>query len=78
MKLLIQQHHYDSEIAGVLTYIYSLIPELEVKGIEVKSLSTKQDYFIKWLNCIVWSDIVHMNSNHLAFAILCKILGKKS
>ncbi|MEH2013499.1 glycosyltransferase family 4 protein [Nostoc sp.] len=77
MKLLIQQHHYDNEIAGVLTYIYSLIPELEVKGIEVKSLSTKQDFFRKWLNYIVWLEIVHMNSNHLVFAILCKILGKK-
>lgn len=77
MKLLIQHHHFDHEIAGVLTYIYYLIPELEIKGIEVKTISTKQDNFLKWLNYIAWSNIVHMNSNNLLFAMLCKIFGKK-
>ncbi|MBE9033722.1 glycosyltransferase family 4 protein [aff. Roholtiella sp. LEGE 12411] len=77
MKLLIQHRHSENEIAGVLTYIYSIIPELETRGIEIKTISTKQDNLMKWLNHIVWADIVHMNSNNLVFALLCKALGKK-
>lgn len=77
MKLLIQHRHYDNEISGVLTYINSIIPELKNRGIEIKIISTKQDKITKWLSYIAWADIVHMNSNDLAFASLCKILAKK-
>lgn len=77
MKLLIQHRHYENEISGVLTYIYSLIPEIEAKGIEIKLVSTKQDNIAKWLQHIAWADIVQMNSNDLSFALLCKALGKK-
>jgi len=77
MKLLIQHRHYENEISGVLTYIYSIIPELEARGIEVKTISTKQDNIAKWFSYIAWADIVHMNSNDLLFTLLCKILQKK-
>ncbi|BAZ29094.1 group 1 glycosyl transferase [Cylindrospermum sp. NIES-4074] len=77
MKLLIQHRHYDNEISGVLTYINSIIPELKNRGIEIKTISTKQDKITQWLSHIAWADIVHMNSNDLAFAMICKTLGKK-
>ncbi|WP_017742711.1 glycosyltransferase family 4 protein [Scytonema hofmannii] len=77
LKLLIQHRHYNNEISGVLTYINSVIPELEAKSIKIKTISTRQDNFQKWLSYVFWADIVHMNSNDLLFALLCKILGKK-
>jgi len=77
MKLLIQHRHHDHEISGVLTYIFSIIAELETRGIEVRTISTKQDSFIKWLQQIIWADIIHMNSNDLLFALTCKIFRKK-
>ncbi|MDZ8032024.1 glycosyltransferase [Nostoc sp. DedSLP04] len=77
MKILIQHRHYDNEISGVLTYIYSIIPELEARLIEVKTISTRQDNITKWFSYIAWADIVHMNSNDLLFTLLCKTLQKK-
>lgn len=77
MKILIQHRHYDNEISGVLTYINSIIPGLEATGTEIKTISTRQDNLQKWFSLIAWADIVHMNSNDLLFAILCKVLGKK-
>ncbi|HYW19576.1 MAG TPA: glycosyltransferase family 4 protein [Nodularia sp. (in: cyanobacteria)] len=77
MKILIQHRHYDQEIAGVLTYIQTIIPELKARSIEVKTISTKQDNIAKFLSHIVWADIIHMNSNDLIFAILCKLFRKK-
>ena len=77
MKILIQHRHYENEISGVLTYIHSIIPELEVRRIEVKTISTKQDNIAKWFSYIAWADIVHMNSNDLSFTLLCKIWRKK-
>ncbi|MEM9923211.1 MAG: glycosyltransferase [Cyanobacteria bacterium P01_D01_bin.50] len=77
MKILIQHRHYDREISGVLTYINCVIPELEATGTEIKTISTRQDNLQKWFSLIAWADIVHMNSNDLLFATLCKALGKK-
>lgn len=77
MKILIQHRHYDNEISGVLTYIKCVIPELEARGNEIKTISTRQDNLQKWFKLIAWADIIHMNSNDLLFAILCKTLGKK-
>jgi glycogen(starch) synthase len=77
MKILIQHRHYENEISGVLTYINSIIPELEARGIELKTISTKQDSIAKWFSYIAWADVVHMNSNDLSFALLCKALRKK-
>ncbi len=77
MKLLIQHRHYNNEISGVLTYIYAILPELEARGIEVKTISTKQDNIVQWFSHIAWADIVHMNSNDLVFTLLCKALRKK-
>ncbi|MGH1397565.1 MAG: glycosyltransferase family 4 protein [Trichormus sp.] len=77
MKLLIQHRHFKNEIAGVLTYINALIPELETRGIEVKTISTREEQINDWIKLILWSDIVHMNSNDLMFAVLCKIFNKK-
>ncbi|MBW4479006.1 MAG: glycosyltransferase [Tolypothrix brevis GSE-NOS-MK-07-07A] len=77
MKILIQHRHNENEISGVLTYIKSIIPELEARGIEVKTISTKQDNIAKWFSYIASADIVHMNSNDLSFTLLCKALQKK-
>ena len=77
MKILIQHRHYENEISGVLTYIHSITPELEARGIEVKTISTKQDNIAKWFSSIAGADIVHMNSNDLSFTLLCKALQKK-
>ncbi len=77
MKILIQHRHYANEISGVLTYINSIIPGLEATGTEIKTISSREDNLQKWLSLISWADIVHMNSNDLLFAILCKALGKK-
>ncbi len=77
MKILIQHRHQENEISGVLTYIHSIIPELENRGIEIETLSTKQDLLNRWLKIIFWADIVHMNSNDLLFAFLCKLMRKK-
>ncbi|MGB3637008.1 MAG: glycosyltransferase family 4 protein [Rivularia sp. (in: cyanobacteria)] len=77
MKILIQHRHYVNEISGVLTYIYSIIPELEATGTEIKTVSTREDNLQKWFSLIYWADIVHMNSNDLLFAMICKGLGKK-
>ncbi|WP_414549848.1 glycosyltransferase family 4 protein [Anabaena sp. CCY 0017] len=77
MKILIQHRHYEEEISGVLTYINAIIPELKNRAVEVKTISTRQDNWAKILNHIVWSDIVHTNSNDLFFTIICKLFGKK-
>jgi glycogen synthase len=77
MKLLIQHNHVQGEIAGVLTYIHSVEPEFQQRGIETQVISTKETSLQEWLNAIAQADLVHMNSNHLAFALMCKLLGKK-
>ncbi len=77
MKVLIQHRHYNNEISGVLTYINYIIPGLKARNTEIKTVSTRQDSLIEWFKMITWADVVHMNSNDLLFAILCKVLGKK-
>jgi glycogen synthase len=77
MRVLIQHTHQPDEIAGVLTYIETILPGLEAKGVETQVLSTKTESLTSWISDICWADIVHMNSNHLAFAFLCKLFGKK-
>ncbi|MEB3278723.1 MAG: glycosyltransferase family 4 protein [Lyngbya sp.] len=78
MKILMQHRHSEQEISGVSTYIQALSPVLQNKGHEVRVVSTKEDDLQKWIKAIQWSDIVHMNSNHLLFATLSKLLGKKA
>ena len=77
MKLLIQHNHYKDEISGVLTYISSIQSELNLRGIETKVISTTENSSLQWIDYIAWADLIHMNSNHLAFACLCKIFNKK-
>ncbi len=77
MKLLIQHNHRQDEISGVLTYICSIQSELKLRGIETKIISTTQNSFQQWISAIVWADSIHMNSNHLSFAVLCKVFNKK-
>ncbi len=78
MKLLIQHTHRNDEISGVLTYVRSIQQELDLRGIETKVISTTENSFQQWVSAILWADFVHMNSNHLFFACLCKILGRKT
>jgi glycogen synthase len=77
MKLLFQHAHHFDEISGVLTYINALTPELQAQGVSTQSVSTKATPFWQQIQAIAWADMIHMNSNHLAFALLCKLLGKK-
>ncbi|MBD1842536.1 glycosyltransferase [Cyanobacteria bacterium FACHB-63] len=77
MKLLIQHTHIPDEIAGVLTYIDAIVPGLNAMGVETRVLSTQTNAIKFWISAIRWADIVHMNSNHLGFAILCRLFGKK-
>ncbi len=77
MKLLIQHTHKPGEIAGVVTYINAIDPGLNAKRVQTQIISTSTASILKWLQSILWADLVHMNSNHLGFAILCKLLGKK-
>ena len=77
IKILIQHRHRSDEISGVLTYVQILMSELQAKGHEVKLTSMAEDSLKDWISAILWADVVHMNSNHAIFAILCKILGKK-
>ncbi len=77
MKLLIQHTHRRDEISGVLTYIQSIQTELNLRGIETKVISTTDSSLQQWVGAILWADFVHMNSNHLFFACLCKILIKR-
>ncbi|MDB9528708.1 glycosyltransferase [Oscillatoria sp. CS-180] len=76
MKILIQ-HRHGEEISGVTTYVNFLLPELAQLDTETKVISTKTDSIQSWISAIKWCDIVHMNSNHLGFVILCKIFRKK-
>lgn len=77
MKLLIQHTHKPDEIAGVVTYIDAIVPGLNAAGVETQILSTQTTSLKAWITAIQWADIVHMNSNHLGFALLCKLFGKK-
>jgi glycosyltransferase involved in cell wall biosynthesis len=77
MKLLIQHNHFQGEIAGVLTYINSIEPEFQKRGIETETISTRESSLREWLKAIAQADLVHLNSNHLIFGLLCKLLGKK-
>lgn len=77
MKLLIQHNHFQSEISGVLTYVNSLERELKYREIETRQISTREASLIQWVKAIAEADLIHMNSNHLAFALICKILGKQ-
>ncbi|MEM6835466.1 MAG: glycosyltransferase family 4 protein [Cyanobacteria bacterium P01_C01_bin.120] len=76
MKVLIQHRHGD-EISGVTTYVSTILPELRSLDIDADIVSTQKDRLIVWLRKIKQCDIVHMNSNHLGFAAICKLLGKK-
>lgn len=76
MKLLIQHTHQSGEIAGVLTYIDAIVPALNSHAIQTEVISTKDSIFT-WLQAILKADLIHMNSNHLGFAVLCKLLNKK-
>jgi glycogen synthase len=77
MKLLIQHTHRENEIAGVLTYINAITPELNAQGVETQVISTKTTSIKEWILAIADSDLIHMNSNHLGFALLCKLLSKQ-
>jgi glycogen synthase len=77
MKLLLQHTHAPGEIAGVLTYLDAIAPELNSRGVETPMISTKSTSFKEWISAIAQADLVHMNSNHPAFALLCRLLGKK-
>ncbi len=77
MKLLIQHTHQPGEIAGVVTYIDAIVPGLNAKGVETQILSTRTTSLKSWIAAIQWADVVHMNSNHLGFALLCKLFRKK-
>jgi glycogen synthase len=77
MNLLFQHTHQADEIAGVLTYINVIEPELQSRDIVTQRVSTKTDSVWQQIRSILWADIVHMNSNHLMFALLCKLFGKK-
>jgi hypothetical protein len=76
MKILMQHRHTANEISGVSTYIHALSPVLQEKGHEVQVVSTKEDNILNWIQAIQWSDVVHMNSNHLLFMMISKFLGK--
>lgn len=77
MRLLIQHTHPENGIAGVLTYIHAIVPELKAQGVKTQVISTQTTSLQHWIQAILKSDLVHMNSNHLGFALLCKLLGKK-
>jgi glycogen synthase len=77
MKLLFQHAHHLDEIAGVLTYISALEPEIQRHGVTTQTVSTKVTPLLQQIQAIAWADIVHMNSNNLAFLLWCKLLGKK-
>ncbi len=77
MNLLFQHTHQADEIAGVLTYINVIEPELQLRDVVTQRISTKTDSVWQQIRSILWADIVHMNSNHLMFALLCKVFGKK-
>ncbi|MCU0552224.1 MAG: glycosyltransferase [Leptolyngbya sp. Prado105] len=77
MKLLIQHTHRPDEIAGVVTYIDAIVPGLNACGVETQVLSTQTKPITSWISEILWADVVHMNSNHLGFALLCKLFGKR-
>jgi glycosyltransferase involved in cell wall biosynthesis len=77
MKLLLQHTHRVGEITGVLSYLDAIAPELNARGIETPRISTKTAPAWHWVIAIAQADVIHMNSNHLGFAILCKVLRKK-
>jgi glycogen synthase len=77
MKLLFQHTHSADEIAGVLSYINALDPELQARGVSTQTISTKTADLLQQIRAIWAADIVHMNSNHLGFALLSKLFGKK-
>ncbi len=77
MKLLLQHTHEPNEIAGVLTYLDAIAPELNARGVETPTISTKTTSVMDWMKAIAEADLVHMNSNHPGFVLLCRLLGKK-
>ncbi|NDJ15721.1 glycosyltransferase family 4 protein [Myxacorys almedinensis] len=77
MKLLIQHTHHDGEIAGALTYIREIEPALNLRGVETRVISTRTTSVRQWIGAIATADLIHMNSNHSGFALLCKLFGKK-
>lgn len=60
-----------------MTYIDAIVPSLNANGVETQVLSTQTTPPKSWISAIRWADVVHMNSNHLGFALLCKLWGKK-
>ncbi|MCU0566971.1 MAG: glycosyltransferase [Oculatellaceae cyanobacterium Prado106] len=78
MKLLIQHPHtYPDEISGILTYIQIIKSELESRDIQVRVISTVSNSVEEWFQAIAWANVVHMNSNSLRFALICKMLNRK-
>ncbi|MCG9884785.1 MAG: glycosyltransferase family 4 protein [Cyanobacteria bacterium] len=78
VRFLIQYHHGLDELNGVVTYVHTLDRTLRRRGLETRLISTKATGLGNWIAAIAWADVVHLNSNHLGFAILCKLLGKKT
>jgi glycosyltransferase involved in cell wall biosynthesis len=77
LHILVQHCHHPDQICGVLSYVKYLEAGLSEMGHTVHTVSTRFSSLWDWLREIIQADIVHMNSNHLGFALLCKLLGKK-
>ncbi|MEM9926574.1 MAG: glycosyltransferase [Cyanobacteria bacterium P01_D01_bin.50] len=77
MKILIQHNQDESDISGVLRYIKAIVIGLKLREFEVRIVATRIYNFNYYVENILWADIVHLNSNNLAFALLAKLLGKK-
>ena len=60
-----------------MTYIKAIEPELNLRSVDTQVISTKTASVWRWMSAIAGADLIHMNSNHLGFALLCKLLGKK-
>ena len=77
MKILIQHNQDENDISGVLRYIKAIVIGLKLREFEVRIVATRIYNFNYYVENILWADIVHLNSNNLAFALLAKLLGKK-
>lgn len=77
MRILLQHNQNEDDISGVLRYIQSMATGLKQKEVEVRIIATKNPDLNYFLENIAWADVVHLNSNHLLFAFLAKLSGKK-
>lgn len=75
-RVVIQHHHGDGDLSGVLTYVLEVSDLLRRAGYDVRVLPTHRATLRDRLRAVRGADIVLLNSHDLPLALLARALGR--